>query len=252
MGAFVKPIVFNWSVCQDKPIADQLKMGIRYLDIRVCTDGKTDDFHTFHGLIGQSIESLLKEVKEFLDNHSKEVIFLDFNHFCEVSPDQHLKLIKLIKEYLSSYLSKINDSIETLCLNRIWENNWRALVFYQNEITNDPQFLSGSCIISPWANTEDFHELLPYLEIMLEDEGRKDRFQVCQMILTPKTDTVIKGFYSNLKDKMCSPYYKRINDWIYEQYTGYEHGLNIVIRDFIDENFIDYVIKLNYNKCLYE
>lgn len=252
MGAFVKPIVFNWSVCQDKSVTDQLNMGVRYLDVRVCTNGKSDEFYTYHGLLGQTIESLLKEVKEFLDGHEKEVVLLDFNHFCQVSTEQHGKLIKLIKEILNSYLSDIDDPIENLCLNRIWEKNWRALVFYHCKTCTDPQFLSGSSIISPWADTEDFRELLPYLEIMLEDAGRKDRIHVCQTVLTPKTDTVIKGFFSNLKDKMCLPYFQRINDWICEQYTGYEHGINVVIRDFIDENFINFIIKLNYNRCLYE
>ncbi|CAD5112897.1 DgyrCDS2105 [Dimorphilus gyrociliatus] len=252
LGTFVKPIVYNWSVCQDKSITDQLKLGIRYLDIRVCTNGNTDELFTFHGLFSQTIESLLIEVREFLENHSKEVVFLDFNHFCEVSNDQHEKLVKMIEDYMNPFISVSNYTIESICLNGLWEKKIQALVFYQSEKVKNCKFLTRNSIISPWANTEEFEELLPYLQIMLEDDSRKDRFHVCQMILTPKTDTVLKGLLSNLRSKMCTPYFEKMINWMNDQYTGYDHGLNIVIRDFIDEQFTDKVVKLNYEKCLYE
>jgi hypothetical protein len=72
--------------CQNYSITDQLKYGIRLLDVRlqISQNGSTFLFMTCHGALGsgvgmntyQSFPSLLDECKAFLDNHRGEVVLM--------------------------------------------------------------------------------------------------------------------------------------------------------------------------------
>lgn len=72
---------------------------------------------------------------------------------------------------------------------------------------------------------------------------------VTQCLYTPDVKYILRHFYLNLQ-KCCSPLNTVLPKWINNQRAGYEHGVNIIIADFIDMmefNFCDIVIQLNYN-----
>jgi hypothetical protein len=79
--SFAEPIMVGWSKAQSRRIYDQLRDGIRYLDLRVCVDGGDGSFRACHGLYGPKFEVILSDVRRFLDEHPGEVVILGFNHF---------------------------------------------------------------------------------------------------------------------------------------------------------------------------
>lgn len=61
----------------------------------------------------------------------------------------------------------------------------------------------------------------------------------------------MRYFYSNLQN-CCRSLNIAIPKWISKQKIGNEHGVNVIIADFINNNgfnFCDIVVHLNY-KCL--
>ena len=92
-GKLVKPVVYNWSVTQSMTIYEQLRSGIRYLDLRVAyrTADKNSEIRVLHGLFGWTIDQVLDEVNRFVANYPKEIVILDFNHFYKMDQAAHKK-----------------------------------------------------------------------------------------------------------------------------------------------------------------
>ena len=65
---------------QDLTVAQQLKMGIRALDIRLCyyykNLGAPREYYTSHTFACVPLDEILHDVKDFLDNHPTEVVAL--------------------------------------------------------------------------------------------------------------------------------------------------------------------------------
>jgi len=71
---------------------------------------------------------------------------------------------------------------------------------------------------------------------------------VTQCLFTPDVKYILRYFYLNLQ-KCCCPLNIVLPKWINNQRAGYEHGVNVIIADFIDMkkfNFCEIVIQLNY------
>jgi len=71
---------------------------------------------------------------------------------------------------------------------------------------------------------------------------------VTQCLFTPDVKYILRYFYLNLQ-KCCCPLNIVLPKWINNQRAGYDHGVNVIIADFIDMkgfNFSEIVIQLNY------
>ena len=75
---------------QDLGTADMLACGIRYLDLRV-SKTKDGELKIYHGPFkGVTLDSVLKDVSEFLSKNATEALILDFQHF-EGDAEQDVK-----------------------------------------------------------------------------------------------------------------------------------------------------------------
>ena len=54
------------------------QIGVRFFDLRVAKHKESGSIHVVHGLMGKKLNSHLEEIKSFLDQHKKEVIFIYF------------------------------------------------------------------------------------------------------------------------------------------------------------------------------
>ena len=102
-------------------------MGIRYFDLRVCrtTDKNLHSKSPFtftHGLLGDLVRDGLEEINEFLNQHSKEIILLDFNHFYDFN-DQcgHDQLIHLIHEIFGKKICTTARTINAMYIELFME-----------------------------------------------------------------------------------------------------------------------------------
>ena len=150
------PIIRRWSTTQNKNFTgivhslskgspftifsaiEQLNIGIRYFDLRVCptTDKsqmKKSPFTFTHGLVGDSVRHSLEEINQFLDAHSHEVVLLDFNHFYDFN-DQcgHEQLIHLIHEVFGTKLCTTARTIEECTLSYLWDHHQQVILLYEH------------------------------------------------------------------------------------------------------------------------
>ncbi len=79
-----------WIKCQTQSLSQQLQCGIRVLDLRIGQKSPGDYIichDTWH--TSYSLAHALKEVTEFVDKSSKEVVILDFHRFVNIG-NKHL------------------------------------------------------------------------------------------------------------------------------------------------------------------
>lgn len=118
---------------------EQLQMGIRYFDLRVCrtTNGnhaKNSPFTFTHGFLGDLVRPRLDEINRYLEQHSKEIVLLDFNHFYDFN-DQcgHDQLIHLIHDVFGSKLCTTARIIHDCTLNYLWSHGQQVILLYDHQ-----------------------------------------------------------------------------------------------------------------------
>jgi len=58
-------------------------------------------------------QKVLKEIREWLDVHPKEVVILSFSHFLDLNQERHTQLVSTIKSVFDSKLCPI-----MVCINQ--------------------------------------------------------------------------------------------------------------------------------------
>ncbi|XP_032888844.1 PI-PLC X domain-containing protein 3-like [Amblyraja radiata] len=242
-----KKTMKKWSVTQSLNFIEQLEAGIRYFDLRISRKpGEENELYFIHGLFGSKVYDGLMEINNFLKSHSKEVIFLDFNHYYAMEDINHEYLIEMLKEIFGSRLCRAN-LVEEITLQYLWERKYQVLVFYHHPMAYSFPFLwPGHQIPAPWANTNDAQKLVQFLETTLSERARRRTFHVSQAILTPHAKTVIQGMIVGLRDSLVARNLPVIMNWVKCQKPGV-NGVNIITSDFVElVDFATTVIKLNY------
>ncbi|XP_055037306.2 PI-PLC X domain-containing protein 2 [Misgurnus anguillicaudatus] len=242
-----KKVMKKWSMTQNLSFREQLEGGIRYFDLRVSSKpGEPGlEIYFIHGLFGHKVRDGLNDINTFLNTHRKEVVFLDFNHYYEMSEEHHRYLISMLKEVFGHKLCKI-DAVEDITLNYLWENGFQVLVFYHHPSAEGcPLMWPGSKIPAPWANTTDTNKLIQFLETTLGERDKYGSFHVSQAILTPRVKTIARGLVRGLRNYLVEKNLPTIMTWVEAQKPGV-NGVNIITSDFVElVDFANTVIRLN-------
>ena len=115
----ISNIMYKWAVTQYLNVEEQLQAGIRYFDLRVASRPDTDVLYLVHSLYAQEVPTFLKNVRDFLVLHPKEVVLLDFNHFYEMTLEQHDQLLDTIGSIFEDKLWP-RGTIENTTLANMW------------------------------------------------------------------------------------------------------------------------------------
>lgn len=247
MGKMGKDVVYNWSVTQALTCTEQLAAGIRYFDIRLATKPGSEDLFSVHGLYGGNIKYLLAEIHTFLDAHPSEIVFLDFNHFYNITDEMHAKMIAHILEKFGSKLCGRDDP-RKLTLETLWERKQQVLVFYHSPTCQGHlQLWPGDDIPVPWPNVTKLEKLLTILSENYNKKRSDTSFYGTQGILTPDGAAIFAHLTSNLKDAFASKVNPAIVTWLSDKQAS-TSLINFVITDFVDMvGVIDATLKLNHN-----
>ncbi|XP_021256750.1 PI-PLC X domain-containing protein 2 isoform X1 [Numida meleagris] len=245
--SLVKKIMKKWSVTQNLTFKEQLEGGIRYFDLRVSSKpGEIgQEIYFIHGLFGIKVWDGLMEINTFLEQHPKEVVFLDFNHFYAMDDSHHFFLINRIRSAFGSKLCSV-ECVEYVTLQYMWEKEHQVLIFYHYPLYREFPFLwPGNKMPAPWANTTNVHKLLQFLETTLEERSRYGTFHVSQAILTPRVKTIARHLIRGLKNTLVHRNLPMILNWVKAQKPGVM-GVNIITSDFVElVDFAATVIALN-------
>lgn len=237
-----KEKIYNWSKTQDTSFTDQLRIGVRYFDLRISV--RNGDFYLSHTLYAQRVQDAFTEIKSFLNCHPTEVILLDINHLYGFdSATTHEKLVSVIRQVFGNELCPYQNIFQ-VTLEHIWSQKQQVLVFYHDsDTTARHHFLwPASNITSPWPNLSNENDLLRYLNDRLWLGRNNDIFYVTQAVLTPDADFILTHYEGSLKQDMSLS--SRFLSWLQSKHSGYD-GINVFIMDFINESYTASVIELN-------
>ncbi|XP_055386526.1 PI-PLC X domain-containing protein 2 [Condylostylus longicornis] len=248
---FLPCFVRKWSKTQSVDITEQLKLGIRYLDLRISLKDNTK-FYFAHGLYAMEIFQPLKEVCSFLDEHPKEIIILDFQHFYGFEVAHHKQLQYDIQRIFSDKIYAPQDgSLSNATLKNCENKGKQVIIIYRRCKNRSEKFWADDNWPTPWPNTTSIKQLKNYLNNMLKYRNPRYGY-VSQCILTPDGKYIAKKFYSSLKGT-AEKVDKKMSDWIEEQRPGKctcdsEPKVNVFIADFVhiyNGDFCKKIIELN-------
>ena len=224
-----------WAKCQSKTIYEQLLMGIRYFDIRITK--YNGEYYTIHSLIAIPVNQILHDILLFIDTFPTEKIILDFNHL-------YIDDVKEFEEYLKFQIgdkavSNNNDNIVAA----IGTLDKPLFVFVDDDNTS---FFNSDILKSFWHDTNDVN----LLTTSMSEESKEGLLRITQAILTPTQTDVLLGIFlffifpSSLKALT----YKN-KQRIYNYLELDIQNKNIIITDFVDEDYVDLCIRENVRRA---
>jgi len=248
-----KSIVYRWSVTQHFTVTQQLEHGIRYFDFRLSRPPPPDDnvLKIVHGLYGSEVDPLLADMVAFLQVHTHEVLFLDFNHFYNFDDTTHKVLIDKLVGMFGPKLCPARRPRD-VTLDQMWRSGYQVLAFYDDEeqVAQHRMLWPDADMQSPWANTDTPKKLIAYLQdkLMQRPLGDNATFFNTQGILTETTSDVILHFYSSLEAYLATPTTHRLVYWLRDFLPFLKPRFNIVFCDFVDKfDFCRTVVQLNFS-----
>ncbi len=254
--------MFYMGETQKFDISQQLELGTRYFDIRIINDnGK---YRIFHDVIkGIDAEPIFKYFNDFLNNNPSETLILDFQHF-ENNPEK--KVLEFINTYLKDKLVKNNTSLSDLAFIdglKLSDVRGKCIILFKqsSEYTNldyifgrnnDLCTIPNSSLNSNYIRDYNIDKAKIYLETHIQNyidnikdkitnEGYKGLFVLqCQLTDAKK----IFGPWS--REKQLD---ENMQAWItYLPNTDNFQYINILMRDFINQEKCENIIRLNYTK----
>ncbi|XP_011194124.1 PI-PLC X domain-containing protein 3 [Zeugodacus cucurbitae] len=252
LNIFFPCCVRRWAKTQSSSIVEQLLLGVRYFDLRVCQ--KNDKFYFAHGLFAMEIFEPLEELKHFLLSNKGEVCILDFQHFYDINISQHSQLQNLLLQLFDPLLyTRTDGAITDFTLNRCSALDKQIFLIYRRcPLPLPKEFWPSNAWPTPWPNVTSIKKLETYLQKSLQSRKPSQGF-VSQCVLTPSGKYITLRFFSSLR-KTAKKVNERLKPWIEEQTPGpfVDHEqptTNVFITDFtsLDNGlFCKMVIGLNY------
>ncbi|XP_068448882.1 uncharacterized protein [Clinocottus analis] len=244
MKPLIRPFVYKWAVTQDYNIKQQLDSGVRYCDLRIAhrPNDNSTDLYFYHGVYTTlTVETVLLEIREWLDARPREVLILSFSHFLGLSQELHSLLLSTIRSVFSSRLC---PKTEPLTLRNLWSLGHSVIVSYEHNLSSCHAELWPH-IPYWWANKCRADALIQEFEDR-KQHGRPGGFFVTGINLTEDLKYICTHPTESLKDLVTSTY-PALLGWVREQTPGCRPGsLNIIAGDFVSESrFVPTVVALN-------
>lgn len=104
-------VAYDVARAQEQNLLQQLEGGVRYFDLRVTI--RNDVFYTYHGLLGERLETLLEQIKEFMAASEGELVAVNVSHLKVgthknssrvFNPVEHQLLMQMLVNELKPYL----------------------------------------------------------------------------------------------------------------------------------------------------
>ncbi|KAH3765600.1 Plcxd3 protein [Pelomyxa schiedti] len=182
VGIFARPTVASWSKTQQYGIFDQLERGVRYLDLRLAWRPLLRSAVVVHGMYGDPLVSVLRDIKAFIAKYQWEIVILDMNHLYDFTSDGHARTVQLIESELGNLLierttcscphTHIQGGFPGMCMTfgSLWATPHRVLAVYADSSTalSHPQLWPAEVVCSPWPRTTDVKKLLKYLDVQCQ------------------------------------------------------------------------------------
>lgn len=229
--------------CQDMSIVNQLKIGVRFLDLRLQL--VNDELRIVHSFVDQKLlfKKVLKDISEFIKENSSEFIIVSIKEDADSKKTKVTFYDKVIEE-LSKYDNiSFDDTLPTTL------GEARGKIYILNRFTSND---IGIKAYHGWKDSTSFElgDLYVQDNYCLEsvDIKKQDILNTFDYSLT--SNKLVLNFTSCYLENSFPPTYaatpaKDINKWLIEEINKKDKKLGIVIVDFITEELASAIYKVN-------
>ncbi|XP_051164469.1 variant-surface-glycoprotein phospholipase C-like [Leptopilina boulardi] len=254
--SLIQDFFYNkYIITQDEDVLGQLIYGTRYLDIRVCYRPKEKiKWWGCHGLDTVPLQTIINDVKTFLNNTNELVIFdvQEFSSEFNEDPTAHDRLIQFLQAEFEKYAIPYLGWYQTL--NNIWSHKMNLIICYDRFNFILKHNILWPSVRQQWGNVQSIDKLYQYLAKIekkaLSSITYQPRSAMAQM--TPNPSYIVRNIFGGLR-RMTEEVNPNITRW----YNNlWQHSANIVSVDFIKySGIVDIALKWNYKrfnskKCL--
>ncbi|XP_068124216.1 PI-PLC X domain-containing protein 1 [Hyperolius riggenbachi] len=242
--SITRNIILRWSTTQTLSVAQQLDVGIRYLDLRIAhrPDVPSPNLYFVHGFYtSMTVEETLHEISDWMKRNPKEMLIISCKNLQSMSPVLHMHLINCIHGIFGSRLCPKH---EQPTLRNMWQKGFQVIVSYDNPLALKYEYLWPSMPYW-WGNTTNADSLISFLDTE-KHKGRPDGFFVAGLNLTENAFYILTHPFGSMK-KLTLPKLPFLNSWVQRQHPGHTRdATNIIAEDLVDyDHFISTVIGLN-------
>jgi len=263
---------------QNFDLYTQLEVGARHLDTRFAPHTKSREQHALriqhgpHG--GEDFYKMLDQVVLFLHRHPREFVVLEVKFEMKsnipITPHHYKRLVEYLNKNFGHLAIDREDleswfRVETVTLGHILDSPKRVLLLSDNYIFDSLKQDGRVQIseihplsdieVSEWHNTGHYKTLFSKNNhYHKKNEAGLSRFQVSQLILTPKAGVKFVCGYLCCMDRfrLDQKMYTLLRKKRLERYVrslGDNRNINFLMLDFIDycPNLLRFIIGLNFN-----
>ncbi|XXQ38016.1 Phosphatidylinositol-specific phospholipase C X domain-containing protein [Plasmodiophora brassicae] len=264
VGHLAKQVAARWSIAQGRTILEQLRSGIRYLDLRVTvgshavppvarddSDPLVKDLFIMHELIGGRIVDAIAQIAQFLDENPHEVVLVDFVRVLDVDRARLQALYDHLEQTFSHRLAPVVIPAQRVTLQSLWQTRRQIIVFRDcNEtwplMLERPWLWPRNVVLdSPWADVPTIGGLRPRLDEFVERRNATKWF-VLQGICTEDSGVIERGLFQSPKTlrESASIVTPSVLDWMHSW-----PPLNIIMVDWAEDSaLVSRCLSANLNR----
>lgn len=121
---------------QENNIHDQLKSGIRYLELQICLQNEI--YYTSNYYLTDNLDLIIKQIKDFMNDNPKEIIFIDLdNNLRSENGQMSEKDINNLHNYLQTAFGSSltpKQDWQNLTFKKLWNTKHRIILLSSNPI----------------------------------------------------------------------------------------------------------------------
>lgn len=242
---FSNTIFSKWAITQSYTILEQLRMGVRYLDLRISfapSQIGLNRFYASHTFALITLTSFLDQVKQFLTESPNE--FLIINTRIDHLQQNKNNITDTLKHDALEY---IKYSLNTLLVpKQIFFPTYNEVL--NNGIARIFLFTANlwlpSMIHIPWIDTYDIETKVNFT-IEHQKHFQPTKLNGLSATITPNLNTILQhtftmGLTNNFNDNTHS-----IQSIILDHAKLNNQFISLIETDFINQNYINNIILLN-------
>ena len=229
--------------CQDLSIKQQLRVGVRFFDLRLQL--VNDEFKIVHSFVKQnlSFKKVMKDLSNFINENNSEFIIISLK---KEASDKNSTL-----DFKDKLSSDLNEYIDVISFDKElpeYINDARGKIYIF-----DRYGLDYGIPLSNWSDDTSFEVNNYYVQdnYCLSDLKEKQEDIIKAIDYKNSNDSIVINFTSCYLDYGFPPTYagssaNKINPWFYEYINESNMKLGIVVMDFMTMDLAKAIYMRNY------
>lgn len=232
---FVYPAARHWALAQKKTIYEQLKAGIRFLDIRLRKDDGV--IMTAHRYYMVPFSTVADDIKRFVHDHPSEVVAVEITNERSADDDEKLSSQQINSLAHTSFASRLHYGSTSATLGSLVSQS-------KNIIVNPSRSWD-------WLDVQYGGQLCTKLRAFSRPSTS---LSVIAMAITPNTNSIINGQTIGTHRSLSSAtaavkpavLWKFIRAQAAPAHAGHIKSNSVYLHDFVDSETVAHVLDLNH------